>query len=71
MQYNVSLEINVEAENPLEAAKLVSEILEDNSKCQFYVQEEGNTEIFSVDLQVDDKDAIESANYYLPIIKAN
>lgn len=58
-RHKVVFEIDVEAENPLEAAKEIQEWLDAaDNKWQFYVQEEGSSKVFSVDLQEDDEDAV-------------
>lgn len=66
--YKVALEIEVNADSPLEAAKTVEGWLR-NGNYQYYVQEdEENAEVFSVDLTEADKDAVLPAGVYLPLI---
>lgn len=68
--YNISLEINISGGSPLEAAKKLQEMLQNKAEgWQYYVQEEGSKEIFSVDLEEEDSDAVLPANDYYPIIK--
>lgn len=68
--FNLSLEINLTAKTPLEAAKKFEQMLRDSAEFwQYYVQEEGSKEIFSVDLEEEDADAVLPANDYYPIIK--
>ena len=67
--YNISLEITLDAINPLEAAKqLQNWIKENETNWQFYVQEAGSKDIYSVDLEEPDEDAVLIANGYTPII---
>lgn len=67
--YNISLEITLDAINPLEAAKqLQNWIKENETNWQFYVQEDGSKYIYSVDLEEPDEDAVVIANGYTPII---
>jgi len=68
--FNVSLEIQVEAESPLEAAKQVQAMIQEKgSAWQFYVQEDSNPEIFSVDLEENEEDAILTVVNYHPTIQ--
>jgi hypothetical protein len=58
-EYKVSLEIQLDAKNPLEAAKTFeSWIKEVGEHFQYHVQEENTPEIFSVDLNEEDEDAV-------------
>jgi len=72
MEYKVVYEINVDAASPLEAAKQVRDILTDRSgeafAPQFYVQPEDSVELFSVDLEEDDEDAVLPVETYHPLI---
>jgi hypothetical protein len=66
--FNISLELSLSAENPLEAAKLAQEqIREDN--WIFYVQNDKTKEVWSVDLDEEDEDAVLPVNDYTPIIE--
>ena len=70
--FKVCWEIQLDAENPLEAAKLANRWLQeqDNSAVQFYVQEDNTKEVFSVDLLEEDEDAVLLCkDGYTPIIK--
>jgi hypothetical protein len=71
MTNRVVLEIEVEAKNPLEAAKEVQNWLQDkNSNWQFYVQPcDKSGDVFSVDLLEEDEDAIQETDNYIPMIK--
>jgi hypothetical protein len=71
MTNRVVLEIEVEAKNPLEAAKEVQNWLRDkNSNWQFYVQPcDKSGDVFSVDLLEEDEDAIQETDNYIPMIK--
>jgi hypothetical protein len=69
--HRVVLEIEVEAENPLEAAKEVQRWLQEkDSDWQYYVQPcDKSGDVFSVDLQEEDEDAVLEIENYIPIIK--
>ena len=67
--YNISIEITLDAINPLEAAKqLQNWIKENETNWQFYVQEDGSKDIYSIDLEEPDEAAVLIANGYIPII---
>lgn len=69
--FRVVLEIEVQEETPLEAAKLVQKYLQEpNSDWQFYVQEDENgSPIHSIDLEECNEDAVLNADNYTPLIK--
>ena len=70
--YRVVLEIEVNADTPLGAAKTVAGWLRTDDGYQYYVQEDkehGRGKIFSVDLMDDDEDAVLPANDYTPLIQ--
>lgn len=67
--YRLSLEIEIDANSPLDAAKKLQEWIKFGMDFQYYVQDEYN-EIFSVDLEEDDEDAVlPLTDPYFPIIK--
>jgi hypothetical protein len=72
--FKICWEIQLDADTPLDAAKTALDwIREDNTTGnaphQFYVQEEGKKEVFSVDLIEDDEDAVlPCTDGYTPII---
>jgi hypothetical protein len=68
--HRVVLEIEVEANTPLEAAKEIQSWLDaaDNKWC-FYVQKEGSDKVFCIDLSEDDEDAVQETNNHIPMIK--
>jgi len=68
--HRVILEIEVEAETPLEAAKEIQSWLDEgDQKWQFYVQPcDKSKDVFSVDLQEDDEDAVQETLNYIPMI---
>lgn len=72
--YKVSLEIEIDADCPLNAAKLVNDMLDNHltdpeaTGWQYYVQEEDSTEVFSVDLDEEDEDAVLPVEKYEPFI---
>ena len=67
--FNVSFEIEVIAETPLEAAKTVQNMLQEKGdNWQFIIQEDNKEDVFSVDLAENDEDAVLPATYS-PIIK--
>ena len=62
--FNVTFEIDVEAENSLEASKTVRDWLRNpHTEWQFYVQNIRTKEVHSVDLSEEDEDAVLPANY--------
>ena len=69
--HKVVLEIEVEADSPLEAAKQIQSWLDEgDSKWQFYVQPcDKSEDVFSVDLSEDDEDAVQELDNYIPMIK--
>jgi hypothetical protein len=57
--FKIVWDIELEAENPLEAAKKAQEWLKENdTNWSFYVQNDRSDEIFSVDLADDDENAV-------------
>ena len=70
--YKVVYEIQVDANGPLEAAKCVHNLLKDGHSFnpQFYIQEEDSTDLFSVDLEEEDEDAVLPVQYYHPLIES-
>ena len=70
-RHKVVFEIEVEAENPLEAAKEIQSWLDEgDQKWQFYVQPcDKSEDVFSIDLQEDDEDAVQELDNYIPMIK--
>jgi len=73
MLYKISWEIELDADNPLAAAKEALEMHRDSNSVStmFYVQAEGSKDVFSVDLNEDDEDAVLPVNAqdYSPLIK--
>jgi hypothetical protein len=71
--FKVVWEIQVEAANPLTAAMEARDIMKDfsvdNSANQFYVQEEGKPEVFSVDLDEPMEDAVLPVPVYHAMIQ--
>ena len=69
-EFKVVWEIQLDAENPLDAAKKAQEWQKDyeNEATQFYVQKDGEKEVFSVDLNEDDEDAVLPVDKYVPLI---
>lgn len=70
-EFHVSLEIDVLAHNPLEAANILQGWLDDaDTYWQYFVQDEETKEVFSVDLdEVDEEDKVIKIGKYEPIIK--
>ena len=68
--FNVSLELVIDADNPLEAARLAEEWIEDRDKWIYIVQDNRTKEIFSVDTNEDDEDAVFKYEDYKPFISA-
>ena len=71
-EYKVSWEIDIDADNPLDAAyqclQIFEDMDEDSLAKQFYIQSEDTGEIFSVDLSEKDEDAVLPVKYYVPFI---
>ena len=68
--FRVVFEIEVQAETPLEAAKEVQDWLQNpNDNWQFYVQEDDDSTIYSIDLDEDESCAVLNADNYMPMIK--
>jgi len=67
-EYSITIEIQLSAINPLDAAKQAQHWFKD-SKLQAYVQDPDTKEVFSVDLEEDDEDAVLPVNKYEPLIK--
>lgn len=67
--HRVSYEIEVEADSPLEAAKIVAGYMKDEAnESQLYVQNAETNVIYSVDLSEDDEDAVLHIKEYEPLI---
>ena len=67
--YFFILEIEVDANSPLEAAKSVDEMMKDSSiDWQFYVQEDEDGKVWSVDLSESDDEAPLEIDKYDPLI---
>lgn len=66
--FKVVWEIDIEASNPLEAAKTAQNWMRKDD-WQFYVQNDSTKEIYSVDLQEEDSDAVLPVNQYIPEIR--
>lgn len=68
-EYKVSLELQVNAENPLDAAKTIQSWMDEmKEKWQFYVQAEDEKQIYSVDLEEEDEYAVCPVDEYEPLI---
>ena len=69
-EYKVSLELQVNAENPLDAAKTIQSWMDEmKEKWQFYVQAEDEEQIYSVDLEEEDEYAVYPVDEYKPLIQ--
>lgn len=68
--FKIVWEIELDANNPLDAAKTALNWIQEQSSQahQFYVQEENSKELFSVDLDEEDQDAVLPVKEYLPLI---
>jgi hypothetical protein len=66
--FKVSFEIEVDASCPLVAAQQVQRWLRKDD-WQFYVQNRDTKEVFSVDLQEEDEDAVLPVEKYIPLIQ--
>jgi len=70
-RFKISWEIELDAETPLDAAKEAQKWIQSKGNdWQYYVQEDGqNKDIFSVDLQEEDEDAVLPVKDYKPMIQ--
>ena len=66
--FNVALEIELEAETPLNAAKMMQSWLEDGTSWVYYVQNSETKEIFTVDLNEEDNNSVTPNNHYQSVI---
>jgi hypothetical protein len=65
----VVFEIQVEANSPLQAAKIVQEWMDaSDTKWQFYVQRENGKKVYSVDLNENNSVAVLLVTKYEPMI---
>ena len=73
LKYQVSWEISIDEEDaktPLEAAKYATFIMRDKyAEWQFYIQDYETKQIYSVNLEQLDEDAVEPVINYKPIIE--
>ena len=70
-KFKVVFEIDIEAKNPLEAAKAIQDWMDaGDTKWQFYVQKQGSKKIESIDLSEDDSAAVLPVGAYEPMIQA-
>ena len=57
--YNVSLEMSIKGESPLEVAKCIAEMIRSDAyDLTYYIQNEETSELFTVDLAEEDVDAV-------------
>lgn len=70
-QYRVVMEIQIQAETPVEAAKTFEKWVKEGSRFIYYVQEDDEEvkEIVSVDLLEDDENAVSPVKDYEPLIQ--
>ena len=67
--YNVVLELNVSAEDPLEAAKQVEKMcMSDVGRFTYVVQDDATNKLSTVDLTENDEDAVLPLDIYDPLI---
>lgn len=67
--FNISLEFSLEAETALDAAKELQKwLVEDAEGLQYYIQDDSNKKVYSVDLSEEDEDAVLPIENYTPII---
>jgi hypothetical protein len=66
--FRVVLEIEVDASCPLVAAQEVQRWLRTDD-WQYYVQNRESKQVFSVDLQEEDEDAVLPVEKYIPLIQ--
>lgn len=67
-RFKVVFEIDEENYSALEAAKNVQNLIKEGGDFQWYVQDEETNEIFSVDLEEEDEDAVLPVHVYHSLI---
>jgi hypothetical protein len=73
--FKVVLEIEIDAETPLQAACTLNELMDyhkfdsEASGWQFYVQEENSNEVFSVDLEEEEGSEVLPVTNYISLIQ--
>ena len=70
-EYNITWENNyIEAKSPLDVAKKIrQDMIDDKCGWQFFVQDDKTKEIFSVDLDEEDEDAVCPVKVYNSVIE--
>jgi len=69
MEFKIAWEINIDAANPLEAAKQARKLIASKPKWQFIVQDDATNDIFSVDFIEKQGEQVKLINgNYVPII---
>lgn len=69
--YKIVWEISeLDAKTPLAAAQIAQNWITENAASQYYVQDQKTLELFSVDLQEEDEDAVLPVSEYIPEIPA-
>lgn len=67
--YKVVLEIEINANSPLQAAEIVEEWIQElGSHWQYYVQSYDDDQIYSIDLEEDDINKVLDIDKYVPLI---
>jgi hypothetical protein len=69
-EFKIVWEIELSGDNPLEAAKTAKKWLEENGCGVFTLQNVETKEIFSVDLNEEDEDAVLPVKIYEPLIQS-
>lgn len=68
-RFKVVFEIEVDADTPIKAAKEVQSMVREDD-WQWFVQNDETNEVFSVDLQEEDEDAVLPVHVYHPMIES-
>ena len=66
--YKVVLELEVDADNSLEAAKVAEKIAKSSESFTYVVQNDDTEQLTTVDLTESDEDAVLPLDYYEPLI---
>ena len=66
--YNIVLELNLSAENPLEAAKQAEKLCKSDTRFTYVIQDDETEELSTVDLTESDEDAVLPLDIYDPLI---
>lgn len=67
--YKICLEIELDAEDPLDAAEILEDWMSNNPRFQYYIQDIEDDTLYSVDLSEPEEDAVIQIKDYQPLIE--